>query len=149
MTTLHGCKFWGVDNVKPAANFCIWPLAQYLETNSAFWGLTEGRRHAMRTSILSPGSMCQSVRFGSLTLSNDQETVFWGEIEFSKFQKLELSLSCSSFLRQLKIRENKIRRTELQSRESSQKLAAGSCYSQFPDIKLNEKELFYSWVKSE
>ena len=92
----------------------------------------------MRTSILSPGSMCQSVRFGSLTLSNDQETVFWGEIEFSKFQKLELSLSCSSFLRQLKIRENKIRRTELQSRESSQKLAAGSCYLQFPDIKLNE-----------
>ena len=102
MTILHGCEFWGVDKNKFAANFCKCPLALYLEQHSIFWGFTGRRQDAMRTSILSPGSMCQSVILGSLTLSNTNN-VFLGEMEF--FQKFELILSCSTFSRHLKISE--------------------------------------------
>ena len=75
MTILHGGEFWDVDKVKSVADFCKSPLALYLEAHSTFWGLTDKRRHAMRTSILSPASTCQSVIFGSLTLSNAKDVI--------------------------------------------------------------------------
>ena len=56
----------------------------------------------MKTSILSPGSMCQSFIFGSLTLRNTNYVILGGNLIFQKF---ELSLSCSSFSRKLKISE--------------------------------------------
>ena len=56
----------------------------------------------MRTSILSPGSMCQSVLFGSLTLRNTNYVSLGGKIIFEKF---ELGLSCLTFSRKLKISE--------------------------------------------
>ena len=57
----------------------------------------------MRTSILSPGSMGQSVIFGSLTLRNTKYVILGGNLFF--FQKFEWSLSCSIFSRKLKISE--------------------------------------------
>ena len=56
----------------------------------------------MRTSISSPGSMCQSVIFGSLTLRNTKYVILGGNLIFQKF---ESSLSCSTFSRELKILE--------------------------------------------
>ena len=56
----------------------------------------------MKTSILSPGNMCQSVIFGSLTLRNTNYVIMGGNLIFQKF---ELSLSCSTFSRKLKISE--------------------------------------------
>ena len=56
----------------------------------------------MRTSISSPGSMCQSVTFGSLTLRNTKYVILGGKIIFLNF---EWSLSCSTFSRKLKISE--------------------------------------------
>ena len=59
----------------------LWPTQH-------FGGPLTWRRSAMRTSILGPASECQSVIFGNLALI---------------FAKYELTLSCSNFLRQLKI----------------------------------------------
>ena len=56
----------------------------------------------MRTSILSPGSMCQSVISGSLTLRNTNYVILGGNLIFQIF---EWSLSCSTFSRNLKIPE--------------------------------------------
>ena len=56
----------------------------------------------MRTSILSPRSMCQSVIFGSLTLRNTNYVILGGNLIFQNF---EVSLSCSTFSRKLKISE--------------------------------------------
>ena len=56
----------------------------------------------MRTSISSPGSMCQSVIFGSLTLRNTKYVILGGNLIFKNF---EWSLSCSTFSRKLKISE--------------------------------------------
>ena len=56
----------------------------------------------MRTLILSPGRMCQSVIFGSLTLRNTNNAILGENLIFQKF---ELSLSCSTFTRKLKISE--------------------------------------------
>ena len=50
-------------------------MENLFEQHSAFWGLTGRRQHALRTSILSPGSMCQSVIFGSLTLRNTNKVI--------------------------------------------------------------------------
>ena len=58
----------------------------------------------MRTSIFSPGSMCQSDIIGSLTLRNTNYVILGGNLIF---QKLELSLSCSTFSRKLKISDIK------------------------------------------
>ena len=132
VTILHGCEFWGVDKVKSAAN-CKWPLALYLEQHSTFWGFTGKRQHAMRTSILSPGSMCQSVIFGSLTLRNTNNVILgWNII----FQKFVLSLSCSTFSRQLKISEMQDQNNRITIAGKYLKKAAGNCYSQFSDIKI-------------
>ena len=46
--------------------------------------------------------LCQSVIFGSLTLSNTNQVILGGNLIFQKF---ELSLSCSTFSRELKISE--------------------------------------------
>ena len=56
----------------------------------------------MRTSISSPGSMCQSVIFGSLTLRNTKYVILGGNLIF---QNYEWSLSSSAFSRKLKISE--------------------------------------------
>ena len=56
----------------------------------------------MRTLILSPGRMCQSVIFGSFTLRNTNNAILGENLIFQKF---ELSLSCSTFTRKLKISE--------------------------------------------
>ena len=51
-----------------------------------FLGLTGRRQHAMRTSILSPGSICQSVIFGSLTLRKARALSFGVKFNFSKIR---------------------------------------------------------------
>ena len=53
----------------------------------------------MRTSVSIPGSMCQSVIIGSLTLRNTKHAILGGNFIFQNF---EWSLSCSTFSRQLK-----------------------------------------------
>ena len=58
----------------------------------------------MMTSNLSPGRMCQSVIFGSLTLRNTNYVIL---VKNLIFQKFELSLSCSIFSQKLKISEIK------------------------------------------
>ena len=86
----------------------------------------------MRTSILSPGSKCQSVIFGSLTLSNTNHVILGGTLIF---QKLEMSLSCSTFSRKLKISEIEDQKNQFKKRGKVLEKAAGNCYSQFPDTK--------------
>ena len=100
MKILHGCEFWGVDKLKSAANFCKLPLALYLEQPTlGFLGFTDRRQQAMRKLIMSPGSMCQSVIFGSLTFRNTRYVVLERNLIFQNF---EWSMSCSVFSRQLK-----------------------------------------------
>ena len=132
VTILYSDEFWDVDKLKSAAYFCKWPLALYLEQHSVFWGLTGRRQHAMRTSILSPGSICQSVIFGSLTLSNTNYVILGGNLIFQKF---ELRLSCSTFSRKLKISEREDQNIRFKKRGKQLEKAAGNCYSQFPDTK--------------
>ena len=62
-------NFGDVDKVESAANFCKWPLALYREAQPIYWRLTDATttHNGGGTSILSPGSMCQSVIFVSLT----------------------------------------------------------------------------------
>ena len=56
----------------------------------------------MKTSISSPGSMCQSIIFGSLTLRNTKNVILGGNLIFQNF---EWSLSSSTFSQKLKISE--------------------------------------------
>ena len=70
----------------------------------------------MRTSILSLGSMCQLIIIGSLTLSNMDYVILGGNLIFQKF---ELSLSCSTFSRKLKISEIEDQNIQFQSRETT------------------------------
>ena len=65
----------------------------------------------MRTSILSPGSICQSVISGSLTLRDTNIRDFG--VKFI-FQNFEWSLSCSVFSQQLKTQNEKSERPNLQ-----------------------------------
>ena len=110
----------------------------------------------MRTSILSPGSMGQSVIFGSLTLRNRSYVILGGNLVFQKF---ESSLSCSTFSRELKISEIQDQNNQFTIAGKYLKKAAGNCYSQFPDTKqmrvepsypeigegvITEEEYFYS-----
>ena len=85
----------------------------------------------MRTSILSPGSMCQSVIFGSLTLSSTNHVILGGNLIFRNF---ELSLSCSTFSRELKISEIEDQNIRFAIAGKYLNKTAGNCYSQFPDI---------------
>ena len=50
----------------------------------------------------SPGSMCQSVIFGSLTLRNTKCVILGENLDFQNF---DLSLTWSTFSRKLKISE--------------------------------------------
>ena len=86
----------------------------------------------MRTSILSPGSICQSVIFGSLTLRNTNYVILGENLIFQKF---ESSLSCSNFSRKLKISEIEDQNIRFTIEGKYLKKAAGNCYSQFPDTK--------------
>ena len=63
----------------------------------------------MRTSILSPGSMCQSVIFGSLTLRDTKIRNFGVKFYFSKFRMEPVTLS---FLATTENTKRKIRTTE-------------------------------------
>ena len=94
----------------------------------------------MRTSILSPGSMCKSVIFGSLTLRNTNYVILGGDLIF---QKLELSLACSTFSRKLKISEIEDQNNRFTIAGKYLKKAAGNCYSQFPDTKQTRVEPSY------
>ena len=94
----------------------------------------------MRTSILSPGSMCQSVIFGSLTLRNTNYVILGGNLIFQKF---ELSLSCSTFSRKMKISEIEDQNNQFTIAGKYLKKAAGNYYSQFPDTKQTRVEPSY------
>ena len=59
------------------------------------------------------------------------------------FQKFELDMSCSSFSRQLKISEIKIRTTELQSRESGQFKQREIAIRNFRHLNITRVELSY------
>ena len=76
--------------------------------------------------------MCQSVIFGSLTLSNANNVILGSN---GIFQKFELSMSSSTFSPKLKIPGNK--RSEQSNYNSGKvvKKAAKNCYLQFPDLK--------------
>ena len=100
----------------------------------------------MRTSILIPGSMCQSVIFGSLTLRNTNYVILGGNLIFQKF---ELSLSCSTFSRKLKISEVQYQNNRFTIAGKYFKKAAGNCYSQFPDINQTRVELSYPEIGEE
>ena len=86
----------------------------------------------MRSSISSPGSMCQSVIFGSLTLRNTKYVILGGNLIF---QNCEWSLSCSIFSRKRKISEIEDQNIRFTIAGKYLKKAAGNCYSQFPDTK--------------
>ena len=94
----------------------------------------------MRTSILSPGSMCQSVIFGSLTLRNTNYVILGENLIF---QKIELSLSCSTFSRKLKILEIEDQNNRFTIAGKYFKKAAGNCYSRFPEPKQTRVEPSY------
>ena len=49
-----------------------------------------------------------------------------------KFSKLELSIPCSIFLRQLKIQEKQDQKNRTTIAGKKSKIAAGNCYLQFP-----------------
>ena len=82
----------------------------------------------MKTSILSPGSMCQSVIFGSLTLRNTNYVILGGNLVFQKF---ELSLSCSIFSRELKVSEIQDQNNRFTIAGKYLKKAAGNSYGNF------------------
>ena len=84
--------------------------------------------------------MCQSVIFGSLTLRNTNYVILGGNLIFQKF---ELSLSCSTFSRKLKISEIEDKNSRLTIAGKYLKKAAGNCYSQFPDTKQARVEPSY------
>ena len=54
------------------------------------------------------------------------------------FSKTRIELVMLKILATTEKQKNKIKRTRLQSRESSQKIAAGNCYSQFLIYHSNE-----------
>ena len=85
--------------------------------------------------------MCQSVIFGSLTLSNANNMILGSN---GIFQKFELDMSCSSFSRQLKISEKQNQNDRIIIKGKWSNLAAGNCYSQFPILNLKRVELSYS-----
>ena len=100
----------------------------------------------MRISILSPGSMCQSVIFGILTLRNTNYVILGGRLIFQKFV---LSLSCSTFSRKLKISEIQDENNRFTIAGKYLKNAAGNFYSQFPDINQTRVELSYPEIGEE
>ena len=80
--------------------------------------------------------MCQSVIFGR----NTNNVILGGNVVFQKFK---LSLSCSTFSRQLKISEMQDQNNQTTIAGKKLKKAAGNCYSQFPDINHTRVELSY------
>ena len=70
----------------------------------------------MRTSILSPGSMCQSVISGSLTLRDTNIHDFGVKFYFSKFRMEPVMLS---FLATTETQNEKSERPNLQLRENT------------------------------
>ena len=76
-------------------------------------------------------SLCQSVIFGSLILSNTNHVILGGNLIFQKF---ELSLSCSTFAQKLKISEIDDQNDQFTIAGRYLNKTAGICYSQFPDI---------------
>ena len=84
--------------------------------------------------------MCQSVIFGNLTLRNTNYVILGGNLIFRKF---ELSLSCSTFSRKLKISEIKDQSNRFTIAGKYFKKAARNCYSQIPDTKQTRVEPSY------
>ena len=91
--------------------------------------------------IVDPSSACWSVSslpgvvpviFVSLTLGNMNYVILGVNLIF---QKLESSLSCSTFSRKLKISEIGDQNIQFTIAGKYLKKAAGNCYSQFPDTK--------------
>ena len=100
----------------------------------------------MRTSILSPGSISQSVIFGSLNLRNTNYIILGENLTFQKF---ELSLSCSTFSQKLKISEKQDQNNRYTIAGKYFKKAEGNCYSQFPDTNQTRVELSYPEIGEE
>ena len=86
----------------------------------------------MRTSILSPGSMCQSVISGNLTLRDSKIRNFRVKFLFSKFQMEPVMLS---FLAPSENSKVKNQNDRIYNCGKILKKTAGNCYSQFPDTK--------------
>ena len=85
--------------------------------------------------------MCQSVIFGSSTLSNANNMILDSN---GIFQKFELDMSSSSFSLQLKISEKQDHNDRIIIAVKWSNLAAGNCYLQFPILNLKRVELSYS-----
>ena len=90
--------------------------------------------------------MCQSVIFGSLTLRNTNYVILAGNLIFHNF---ELSLSCSTFSRKLKISEIEDQNDQFTIAGNYLIKTAGICYSQFPEINQARVELFYPEIGEE
>ena len=86
----------------------------------------------MRTSIFSPGSMCQSVKFGSLTLRNTNYAILGENLIVQKIRIEPIMLNFFAKTENLKNRRSKY---PIYNRGKVLKKAAGKCYSQFPDTK--------------
>ena len=84
--------------------------------------------------------MCQSVIFGSLTLRNTNYVILGANLIFQSF---ELSLSCSTFSRKLKISEIEDQNDQFTIAGKYLNKTAGNCYSQFPEINQARVELSY------
>ena len=104
-------------------------------THSTFWGLTDRRRHTMRTSILSPGSMCHSVIFGKFALEKTFSLDFWVKCNFSKIRIKHVILK---FLAKTENSRKIISEDSNSNCGKLVKVAAGNCYSQFPIHNSNE-----------
>ena len=86
----------------------------------------------MRTSILSPGSMCQSVISGSLTLRDTKIRNFGVKFLLSKFRMEPVMVSFLAPTQNTKVKNQNDR---IYNCGKILKKTARNCYSQFPDTK--------------